>query len=105
TRTFARDSAHVQAVARADAWLTGFASSVAAGVPLPEQLAGALKALPGAELKNWMAESSIGSYPLEDVASSRHRGSGALPKGSFFVLSVELVIDGVPWLGAVPGLV
>ena len=105
TRTFARDSAHMQALGRADAWLTGFASSVAAGVPLTEQLAASLKALPGAELKSWMAESSIGSYPLEVVTSSRHRGADELSHGSFVVLSVELVIEGMPWLGAVPAFV
>jgi hypothetical protein len=105
TRTFVRDAKGAQIAARADAWLTAFASKVAADVPLPEQLAASLKSLPGAELRNWMAESSIGSYPLEVVASSRQRGTDAPARGSFAVLSIELVIDGAPWLGAMPAFV
>ena len=103
TRTFVRDAAGAESVARADAWLKGFASSVAADASLSGQIAASLKILPGAELKSWMAESSIGSYPLEVVASLRHRGADVLTCGSFVVLSVELAIDGMPWLGAVSG--
>jgi hypothetical protein len=61
--------------------------------------------LPGATLVSFMAESAIGSYPLEVVASSRQQGNDVLPAGSFVVLSVELSIDGVPWLGAAPAFV
>ena len=66
-------------------------------------MASQLGRLPGAELKSWIVESCIGSYPLEVVASSASPGHAALPAGTFFVLSVELAIGGVSWLGAAPG--
>ncbi len=48
----------------------------------------------GAELPpTAMAESSIGSYPLAAVTD-------APPAGSFLVLTVELSLGGIPWLGA-----
>jgi len=102
TRTFVGDVAGAQIAARADAWLAGVASSLSADASLAKQLASVLKNLPGAELRSFMAESSIGSYPLEVVVSSRHRGGDALPSDSFIVLSVELALDGMPWLAAVP---
>jgi len=105
TRSFARDAAGASAAARGDAWLAGVVSALAPNVSLAGQLAAALKVLPGAALKSFMAESSIGSYPLEVVAASRASGSDALPAGSFVALSVELAIDGVPWLGAAPAFV
>ena len=46
-----------------------------------------------------MAESCIGTYPLEVIATS-----GA-PADAFTVLTVELAIDGIPWLGAAPAFV
>jgi hypothetical protein len=49
-----------------------------------------------------MAESIVGTYPLEVVASSRGSGRYDPLPGAFLVLSVELVVDGVPWLGAAP---
>jgi Xaa-Pro aminopeptidase len=105
TRSFARDEAGARAMARGDAWLAGFVSSIAANKPLAGQLEASLNNLPGAELRSFMAESVIGTYPLEVVASSRTTGNGALPGRSFAVLSVELAIDGVPWLGAAPAFV
>ena len=105
TKSFARDEAGARAMARGDAWLAGFVSSIAANKPLARQLDASLKNLPGAELKSFMAESTIGTYPLEVVASSRTTGDGALPAGSFAVLSIELAVDGVPWLGAAPAFV
>ena len=100
TRTFARNAGGAQQAARADAWLAGL--KLMAGAPLAAQLVSLVKSLPGAVLKSWMAESAIGSYPLEVVASSRHRGSDALPQGTFAVLSVELAINGMPWIGSIP---
>jgi hypothetical protein len=58
--------------------------------------------LPGAVLKSYMAESSIGSYPLEVIASSRAPDTHPLADDSFLVLTIELALDGVPWLGAAP---
>ena len=61
-----------------------------------------LETIAGAALKSFMAESMLGTYPLEAVASS-HAGGGYAPAaGAFLVLSVELALDGVPWLGATP---
>jgi hypothetical protein len=104
-RSFAKDDAAVRAFARADAWLTQFARTLAADRPLSEQLDASLGSIPGAALKSWMAESCIGSYPLETVAGSRTPDQDILPAGAFVVLSVELTIDGVPWLGATPAFV
>ena len=52
-----------------------------------------------------MAESCTGSYPLSEVASSRAPGKDAPVNGQFLVLTVELTIDGAPWIGAAPLIV
>ena len=49
-----------------------------------------------------MAESCTGSYPLSAVASSRAAAKDAPVNGQFLVLTVELTIEGAPWLGAAP---
>jgi hypothetical protein len=100
TRSFARDVAGAKAVARAESWLDEFVSSIAPGKPLSAQLAAQLQRLSGASLRSFMAESCVGSYPLEVIATS-----GAPTDGAFTVLTVELAIDGVPWLGAAPAFV
>lgn len=102
TRSFAKDAVGSAAVARGDAWLDQVASSLGTERPLDAQLAAQLETLPGAALKSFLAESMIGSYPLEVVASSRSGGRYTPLAGTFLVLSVELAIDGVPWLGAAP---
>ncbi len=99
-RTFAAD----ETSARADAWFAGFVSTLAAGQPFGAQLAVALKPLPGATLSSWMAESCVGSYPLQVVASSR-AGDNAFAKGEFVVATVELSLNGAPWIGAAPAIV
>jgi hypothetical protein len=104
TRTFARDTA-APAVARADAWFEQAVRAIAGDQPLAAQIAAQRTRLAGAGLKGWMVESCVGSYPLEVVASSASPGNATLPVGSFFTLSVELAIDGLPWLGAAPGFV
>lgn len=100
TRTFAKDGAG----AKADAWFAGVVRTLEAK-PIAAQLAARMKDLPGAALKSWMAESCTGSYPLSAVASSRLPGKDAPGNGQFIVLTVELVIDGAPWLGAAPLIV
>jgi len=102
TRTFATEPAARSGIARADAWLAQFVRSLTADVPLAAQLAASLTALPDAELKSFMAESCTGSYPLEVVGRSRAPGRDLPARGDFLVLSAELAIDGVPWLGAAP---
>ena len=98
TRTFTNDGS----AAKADAWFEGFVRSVEPGKPLGAQLADKMKALPGATLDSWMAESCTGSYPLSVVASSRAPGSAAPSSGQFLVLTVELTLNGAPWLGSAP---
>jgi Creatinase/Prolidase N-terminal domain len=105
-RSFARDAAGTAAAARGAAWLDAFAQSLREGQPFDAQLAAHLKRnLPGVEPKNVMAESCIGSYPLEAIALSGSPPKDALRDGTFIVLSVGFVIDGVPWLGAAPAFV
>jgi hypothetical protein len=64
-----------------------------------------VKGLPGAALQSWMAESCIGSYPLSAVASSRAPEKSAAVAGQFVVLTVELTVGGVAWIGAKPLIV
>ena len=97
-RSFARDEAARTAYAAADAWLARVASSIEPGKPLDAQIAAHLKALPGATLRQSMAESCTGSYPLAAI-------TGAPAAGSFLVLTVELSLGGIPWLGATPAFV
>ena len=49
-----------------------------------------------------MAESCTGSYPLSAVASSRATAKDAPVNGQYLVLTVDLTVDGAPWLGAAP---
>jgi hypothetical protein len=105
TRTFARDVAGRRSLARADAWFERLVSSIAAGPSIDAQIRAQIDALPGATLHGWMAESSIGSYPLQAIASSRTPDPNGVPAGGFMVLSVELAIDEISWLGAAPVLV
>jgi|SRR5829696_6648405 len=104
TRTFATDDTGRRAITRADAWLDEAVRCFKADKPLGSQIITRLKDLRGAELKSWMAESCVGSYPLEVIASSATSDKGA-PDGSFLVLSLDLTVNGVPWIGAAPAFV
>jgi hypothetical protein len=97
-RSFAHDEAARPAYAAADAWLATVATSIAPGKPLDVQLAARVKELPGATLRKVMAESCIGSYPLA-VTTDAPVADG------FLVITVELSLDGMPWLGAMPAFV
>ena len=101
TRTFARDDAGVTAVKRGDEWLARVVASFSPGAAIAAQLS----APPDSELKSWMAESCVGSYPLEMIAGDNTPRHGALAAGEFVVLSAALSIGGVPWLGAAPAFV
>jgi Xaa-Pro aminopeptidase len=98
TRTFASDAA------KADAWFDDVVRSVEAK-PLGAQIEAKLKQLSGATLTSWTAESCIGSYPLSAIASSRMPAKEALMNGQFLVLTVELMLDDKPWVGAAPVIV
>jgi hypothetical protein len=102
TRTFAKDTAGSRAVARADAWFANLVSSIAAGQSIGAQLTARIPELPGAMVKAWMAESVVGSYPLQAIASSQGPEQDGVPDGGFMVLTIELALEGMPWLGAAP---
>ncbi len=97
-RSFARDDAARRAYADADAWLARIVSSIEPGEALATQITACVQDLPGATLRNMSAESCIGSYPLAAI-------NGVPPAGSFRVLTVELSIGGIPWLGAAPAFI
>jgi Xaa-Pro aminopeptidase len=99
TRTFAKDSA------KADVWFDGVVRSLEAGKPIEAQLTAEVKELPGATITSWTAESCTGSYPLSAIASSRTPTKDAPVNGQFLVLTVELTLDGTPWIGAAPLIV
>src|SRR5215510_1731575 len=100
-RTFASDQ---RASGRPDAWFANLVQAIAPGRPLAEQIAAQVRPL-GAELENWMAESCVGSYPLQVVASSHLPGGRAPVEGDFTVLTIALTAGGVPWLGTAPLIV
>jgi hypothetical protein len=102
TRTFAKDPAGIRAVAGADAWFEKLVSSIVAGPSIGAQITARIDELAGATINNWMAESAIGSYPLQAVATSRAPQPHPVTGGRFMVLTIELVTDGMPWLGAAP---
>jgi Xaa-Pro aminopeptidase len=105
TRTFARDAAGKAVAARGAAWLEQMARSISAERPIATQVAAQVEKLSGARLESFLAESSVGTYPLEVVASTRAPGKDAPMAGTFLVISVDMTIDGVPWLGAAPAFV
>jgi hypothetical protein len=105
TRSFARDAAGKAVAARGAAWLDQMARAITADRPIAAQLAAQVEKLHGARFESFMAESSIGTYPLEVVASTRAPGKDAPLAGTFLVISVDMTIDGVPWLGAAPAFV
>ena len=102
TRTFARDVPPAAAPWRAP--MPGSIKSLARSWATSRSPRKSRRSsrLPGAELKGWMAESCVGSYPLEVIAASGSPSKEAPAAGTFLVLSMELIIDGVPWLGAAP---
>jgi hypothetical protein len=104
TRSFARDPQGARAIASADAWLAELAPSINSRDTLAGQIGWKGPVLlRAAEVhsRGWMAESCKGSYPLEVVESSRSPSREG-PPGTYLVLSVELTVDDVPWLGATP---
>ena len=102
-RSFASDAAGACAMAQGEAWLAAALAAIAPGRPFGEQIAA--RNAPGIELRSWMVESCVGSYPLQSVASSSAPGRDAPADGGFLVLTAELAIDGVPWLGAAPAFI
>lgn len=104
-RTFAQDAAVRPTIERLDIWFYSVLASLNPGRPLGDELVARIGALPGAKVISFMAESAIGSYPLEVIASSRGSDKDSPANGSFLVLTLELGLDRVRWLGAGPAFV
>jgi len=100
-RTLANEPAARPSVSRADQWFAEVVATIEPK-PLAEQVDAWVRRCPGAALVSWMAESCIGSYPLQVIAGSRSPASARPANNDFLVLTVELVVEGVPWLGAAP---
>lgn len=100
-RTFTKDSSAVQT----EAWFKDTMGLLEAGKPLASQLADRVAALPGIELRSWLAESCLGSYPLAAIASSQSTDGIAPTDGDFLVLTVELALDDAIWIGAAPSII
>lgn len=98
--TIAKDDASAQA----EKWFSDFIPALKPGTPFGAQLAESLKSLPSARVSSWMVESCVGSYPLQEIASSG-AADVALLSGQFIVVTIELSIDGSPWIGSAPGIV
>jgi Xaa-Pro aminopeptidase len=98
TRTFATDAPS----ANADAWFDELTRALQAGKTLASQVIGRVEWVFDATLQSWMAESCTGSYPLSVIASSRAPSDFIPVEGQFLVLTVELSLNGTPWIGAAP---
>jgi len=101
-RTFSTDAADAALCAKADAWLETTLLGLKPDTGLNAQFVSAAKAA-GGPLESWLAESSIGSYPLEAVASSS--ADSVTPDNSMLVVTVKLALGGAPWVGGAPVLV
>jgi hypothetical protein len=101
-RTFARDTADCDTIAQAEAWLDRLARNLISDTPLLEQISAAVHQFPDATLVDWMAEGTIGSYPLEAIVGPARPGSSMVPAGTCLVITVTLEIAGMPWMGAIP---
>jgi hypothetical protein len=107
TKSFARDPQGARAMASADAWLPQALRTLSELLPSRSYATVAasfalLRAEQHAQMNGWMAESCIGSYPLEVVATLPAHGNEGPAAGTFLVLSIDLTVDDVPWLGAAP---
>jgi hypothetical protein len=97
TRTYAKD----RSVVDADLWFKELIGGMQVGQPLTEQISTHLRALRGARLENWMAESCIGTYPLSTLALSDSPGRDVAAT-RFIVLTVVLLLEQGAWIGAAP---
>jgi len=105
TRTFVADAALRQRLGRADEWFARLIASLALGQPFDARIAESIAQLSGAELVGWMAESCIGSYPLQVIADAQSPDGYVPNDGDFIVLSLALKLDGQAWLGAAPAMI
>ena len=101
TRTFDKSPSAQSVLRSVDRWFDDTLRAIRPDAPLGKQIANAVAGLPDATLVGWTAESCIGTYPLAVIAS---QGSDDFRPvdGSLLVLTVDLTIDGRPWIGAAP---
>ena len=99
TKTYSKDNKDRVPIARADSWFDALIASVHVDRSLREQLVARTETLSGAKLVGWMAEAAVGTRPLAVVASSEQPNE-AIKHASGLVLTLGLLIDGVPWCGA-----
>jgi hypothetical protein len=102
-RTVARDAADQELCTSADAWMLTLLTGLRPDQPLGAQIMAAAPNVPAASLQGFLAESCVGSYPLQAVATPE--ADGSMPAGAFVVVTVRLLLNGVPWLGAAPAMV
>ena len=100
--TFARDAEGAAAAALSAAWFDEAIAGFGGEAPLGPQITAAVARLPGAAAVQWMAETCLGSYPLEAIAGEGAATERLPAEGSLVVLSVDLAVGGVPWSGGAP---
>jgi Creatinase/Prolidase N-terminal domain len=97
TRTYISNRSAIDA----DAWFKELIGGMQVGQSLTQQISTHLAALRGARLESWTAESCIGSYPLSPIGSSRSPEHD-VAAGRFLVLTIALLLEQGPWIGAAP---
>jgi hypothetical protein len=100
--TFACDEEGRNVAAQAAAWFDKPTARLDDRSPLAAQIAEAVASLPDATVTRWSAESCFGSYPLEAIAGAGTSKQRETEAGSLVVLSLDLVVAGVPWSGGAP---
>jgi hypothetical protein len=100
--TFARDGEGAAAAALGAAWFDETIAGLDGQAPLGRQITAAVARLPGAAAIHWMAETCLGSYPLEVIAGAGAATERLPAEGSLVVLSLDLTIGGVPWSCGAP---
>ncbi len=66
---------------------------------LRDQVAAGFAGLAGTQLVGWMAEAAVGTRPLAVIASSQS-ATAALERVPVLIMTLGLIVDGVPWCGA-----
>ena len=101
TRAFSREAGVAAQFAACDATLARCASTLDGARAIAPQLAEAFSAIPGAKLNAFTLEACRGSYPLEIIAGTDSQDE---PQGNLrgCVLSAEVALDGVTWVGGLP---
>ncbi len=91
-RTFSQDAADRDA----DAWFAQALAGLKPGQPFSAQFV-------HPDIEGYIAESCVGSYPLEKVSETG--GDVAFAEGSLAVVTARLLLPHGPWIGAAPVIV